>query len=146
VIAAYAGSDPRAFSNPPLGQQLAVAMYDDDADIIYHASGKTGDGVFAAARQRGKRAIGVDSDQFESAPCCVMTSMLKRVDLALVDVIRDVVAKKWNGGMRELGLAEKRVGFVADDRNRNLLPPVVMNKVKSLSDEIVAGKIQVPWE
>ncbi|MBX3160281.1 MAG: BMP family ABC transporter substrate-binding protein [Deltaproteobacteria bacterium] len=146
VLAAYAGSDPRAFSNPPLGQQLAGAMYDDDADIIYHASGKTGDGVFAAARRRGQRAIGVDSDQFAIAPCCVMTSMVKRVDLAIVDLVREVIAKKFRGGMRELGLAEQRVGFVADEHNRLLLPPAVVNKVRALSDEIIAGKIQVPWQ
>src|SRR6185312_16568748 len=91
VLSAYAGTEPRAFADPPLGQELAAAQYGQGADIIFHAAGKTGDGVFAAARERGARAIGVDSDQFDRAPCCVVTSMVKRVDVAVVDIIEDVI-------------------------------------------------------
>src|SRR6185369_12845267 len=107
VLAAYAGTEPKAFADPSLGQYLASAQYSQGADIIYHAAGKTGDGVFAAARQRGARAIGVDSDQFDAAPCCIVTSMVKRVDVAVVDVIKDVIAGRFRGGMHEFGLAEQ---------------------------------------
>jgi basic membrane protein A len=144
VLSAYAGTEPKAFADPPLGQELAAAQYGEGADIIFHAAGKTGDGVFAAARQRGALAIGVDSDQFERAPCCVVTSMVKRVDVAVVDVIKDVIAHRFQGGLHELGLAEHGVTFVADDRNATLLPLDVVQRAKAIADEIVAGKIQVP--
>jgi basic membrane protein A len=145
VLSAYAGSEPKAFADPPLGQELAAAQYGQGADVIFHAAGKTGDGVFAAARQRNARAIGVDSDQFAAAPCCVVTSMVKRVDVAVVDVIKDVIAGTFKGGMHELGLAEHGVTFVADERNQGkLLPLDVVQKVKALGEEIVAGKIVVP--
>lgn len=144
VLSAYAGTEPRAFADPPLGQELAAAQYGQGADIIFHAAGKTGDGVFAAARQRGARAIGVDSDQFERAPCCVVTSMVKRVDVAVVDIVKDIVAKRFKGGLHELGLAEHGVTFVADERNRGLLPPDVVHRAQAIADDIIAGKIQVP--
>ena len=144
VVGAYAGTEPKAFADPTLGEELAAAQYGQGADVIFHAAGKTGDGVFAAARQRGAKAIGVDSDQFDNAPCCVMTSMVKRVDVAVVDIVKEVIAGKFTGGLRELGLADKGVGFVADERNKFLLPIDVVERANALGDEIIAGKIQVP--
>jgi basic membrane protein A len=144
VMSAYAGSEPKAFADPPLGQELAAAQYGGGADVIFHAAGKTGDGVFAAARQRKARAIGVDSDQFDAAPCCVVTSMVKRVDVAVVDVIKDIIAHKFQGGLKELGLADDGVMFVADERNQLLLPVDVVQRVKKLREDIIAGKIVVP--
>ena len=144
VVSAYAGTEPKAFADPTLGEELASAQYGQGADIIFHAAGKTGDGVFAAARQRGARAIGVDSDQYEAAPCCVVTSMVKRVDVAVLDIVKDIIAGKFHGGLLELGLAEHGVGFVSDERNRQLLPIDVVEKVNALAEQIVAGKIKVP--
>ncbi len=145
VLSAYAGSEPKAFADPPLGQELAAAQYGQGADVIFHAAGKTGDGVFAAARQRKSRAIGVDSDQFEAAPCCVVTSMVKRVDVAVIDIIKDVIDGTFKGGLHELGLAEHGVTFVADERNQGrLLPLDVVQRAKALGEEIIAGKIVVP--
>jgi basic membrane protein A len=144
VMSAYAGTDPRAFADPAKGQELASAQYGAGADIIFHASGKTGDGVFAAARKRRARAIGVDSDQYTVAPCCVVTSMLKRVDVAVVDVIRAVIEGRFRGGIVELGLADGGIDFVADERNRRLLPDAVAARARQIADEIVAGAIVVP--
>ncbi|HEX4455176.1 MAG TPA: BMP family ABC transporter substrate-binding protein, partial [Kofleriaceae bacterium] len=146
VLAVYAGTEPKAFNDAPRGQELGAALYDEGADIIFTAAGKTGDGVFAVARSRGLYAIGVDSDQYDMAPCCIVTSMLKRGDLAVLDAIRDVVEHHFHGGVRDLGLAEKGVGFVADERNRRLLPLDVVGRVNKLADQIVAGTIQVPFE
>lgn len=146
VLSAYAGTEPKAFADAPLGGELAAAQYGKGADIIFHAAGKTGDGVFAAARQRGLRAIGVDSDQWAMAPCCIITSMIKRVDVAVVDVIKDLIAHRFVGGVRELGLADNGVGFVSDDHNRDLLPLEVVQRVKALRDQIIAGTIHVPWQ
>lgn len=144
VLSAYAGTEPKAFADPTLGQELASAQYDRGADVIYHASGKTGAGVLAAAAARGRLAIGVDSDQFHEAPCCVLTSMIKRVDVAVFDVVRDVAAGRFHGGVVELGLADDGVGFVADEHNRTLLPEPVRAQVRALAAEIVAGRIEVP--
>jgi basic membrane protein A and related proteins len=144
VLSAYAGTEPKAFADPPLGQELAAAQYGQGADIIYHAAGKTGDGVFAAARQRKARAIGVDSDQFAAAPCCIVTSMVKRVDVAVLGVIEEVIAGRFRGGLHELGLAEQGVTFVADERNAHLLPLEVVQRARAIGDDIVAGKIVVP--
>ncbi|MBL0216433.1 MAG: BMP family ABC transporter substrate-binding protein [Myxococcales bacterium] len=144
VVSAYAGTEPKAFADPSLGEELASAQYAQGADVIFHAAGKTGDGVFAAARHNGARAIGVDSDQYDAAPCCVVTSMVKGVDVAVLDVIKDVIANTFKPGLHELGLAEHGVGFVADERNRGLLPIEVVNEVHQLSDEIVKGTIVVP--
>jgi len=144
VLSAYAGTEPRAFADPSLGQSLASAQYGQGADVIFHAAGKTGDGVFAAARQARARAIGVDSDQFEAAPCCIVTSMVKRVDVAVVEAIRELTRGELRGGLRELGLAEQGVAFVADERNRHLLPIEVVQRVRALADDVIAGEIEVP--
>jgi basic membrane protein A len=144
VLAAYAGTDPKAFADPLRGRELAAAQYGQDADIIFHASGKTGDGVFAEARERGALAIGVDSDQYPQAPCCMLTSMIKRVDVAVVDIIKDVLAKRFRGGLHELGIAEQGVTFVSDEHNRNMLPLPTVAKVHALADQIVKHEIQVP--
>ncbi len=144
VLGAYAGSEPKAFADPSRGEELASAQYSKGADIIFHAAGKTGDGVFAAARRRDALAIGVDSDQYENAPCCIVTSMVKRVDVAVFDAIKDLAAGKFRGGIHELGLAEDGVAFVTDDRNHVLLPAEVVTRVKKLAAEIIAGRIQVP--
>ncbi|MDX2092391.1 MAG: BMP family ABC transporter substrate-binding protein [Kofleriaceae bacterium] len=144
VVAAYAGTEPKAFADPTLGEELASAQFGKGADVIFHAAGKTGDGVFAAARHHGTRAIGVDSDQYEAAPCCVMTSMVKRVDVAVVDVVKQVIEHRFEGGLHELGLAEDGVTFVADERNRHLLSPEVVQRARAIAADIVAGKIQVP--
>ena len=144
VIPAYAGSEPKAFADPTLGQNLASPSTAKARTSSINAAGKTGDGVFAAARQRKARAIGVDSDQFANAPCCVVTSMIKRVDVAVVDAVRSVIEHRFRGGLHELGLAEDGVGFVSDERNRHLLPPDVVARVRKIAEDIIAGRIQVP--
>jgi basic membrane protein A len=142
VLSVYAGTEPKAFADATLGRELADAQYDAGADVIYHAAGKTGDGVLAAARARGALAIGVDSDQFDSAPCCVVASMVKRVDVAVVRTVEDVIAGRFHGGILERGLAEDGVGFVA--RDPVLLPPDVRARAEEIEKEIIAGRIEVP--
>lgn len=144
VFSAYAGTEPKAFADPMLGQELAAAQYEGGADVIFHAAGKTGSGVIAAARARKALVIGVDSDQYDEAPCCVLTSMVKQVDVAVYDAIADVVAGRFTGGIRELGLADDGVGFVADDRNANLLPASIVARARAIAAEIEAGTIAVP--
>jgi basic membrane protein A len=144
VLAAYAGTEPRAFSDPVRGKEIALAQYGRGADVIYHGAGKTGTGVFTAAREQGKWAIGTDSDQFADMPCCVLTSMVKGVDVGVFGAIQAEVEGRWAGGVRELGLAEGGVGFVWDEHNRDRLPAAIVERVRALGARIVAGEIVVP--
>ena len=140
----YAGTTASAFKDPTKGKELALAEYNAGSDIIYHASGSTGLGVFEAAREKDKYAIGVDSDQYDEAPGNILTSMVKRVDVAVFDSIRDLKDGKWQGGVHVYGLAQDGVGWVYDDRNKALIPDEAKTVVDSLKAEVIAGRIQVP--
>lgn len=144
VLAAYAGVTPVAFKDPGKGKELALAQYARGADIIFHASGSTGLGVFEAARARGKLAIGVDADQWSEAPGFVLTSMVKGVDRAVLEAAREVQAGTFQGGVKHLGLREGGVDYVYDVHNRALIPQAIRDQVEVLRQEIMAGRIQVP--
>ncbi|MEJ7811733.1 MAG: BMP family ABC transporter substrate-binding protein [Gemmatimonadaceae bacterium] len=144
VVAQYAGVTPEAFRNPGRGKELALSQYQSGVNIIFHASGSTGLGVFEAARQMKRLAIGVDADQYESAPGFVLTSMVKGVDAVTFDVIRRVKAGTFKGGIYSYGLAEGGVGYVYDEHNRALIPDSVRARVEALKAEIIAGRIAVP--
>jgi basic membrane protein A len=144
VLIKYAGTTGNAFKDPTKGKELGLAEYNQGADIIYHASGSTGLGVFEAAVEKGKLAIGVDSDQYDSAPGNILTSMVKRVDVAVFETIREVQQGRWTGGVQVFGLEQQGVAWVYDDRNRALIPDAVKARVDSLAAEIVAGRIVPP--
>jgi basic membrane protein A len=144
VISQYAGVTPEAFRNPGRGKELALSQYQQGVDVIYHAAGSTGLGVFEAARQTGKLGIGVDSDQHDAAPGHVLTSMVKGVDVAVHESIRWIKEGRFKGGIYELGLKEGGVGYVYDDRNKALIPDDVRARVEQLREEIIAGRIKVP--
>lgn len=146
VLIKYAGTTGAAFKDPTKGKELALAEYHGGADIIFHASGSTGLGVFEAARELKKLAIGVDADQYDEAPGVVLTSMVKRVDTAVFDTIKETMDGQWKSGVRDFGLAEKGVTWVYDDRNKALIPDPVKAKVDSLEKLIVAGTLHVPTE
>jgi len=144
VLVGYAGVTPEAFRNPGKGKELALNQYGQGADIIYHASGSTGLGVFEAARQTGKYAIGVDADQYAEMPGNVLTSMVKGVDEAVFDVVKLVKEHRFSGGVYQLGLAQNGVGYVYDAHNRALIPDSVRTRVEALRQEIIDGKIRAP--
>jgi len=144
VIAQYAGVTPEAFRNPGKGKELALSQYQSGVNIIFHASGSTGLGVFEAARQTHKYAIGVDADQYSEAPGYIMTSMVKGVDAVTFDAIRRVRDGTFRGGIYSYGLKEGGVGYIYDDHNRSLIPPDVIARVEQLKAEIIAGRIKVP--
>ncbi len=146
VLVKYAGTTGNAFRDPTKGKELALAEYQAGADLIFHASGSTGLGVFEAARELGRLAIGVDSDQYDEAPGAILTSMVKRVDTAVFETVRELQAGAWTGGVRDFGLAEKGVSWVYDDRNRSLVPDAVKARVDSLEAAIMAGSLRVPTE
>jgi basic membrane protein A len=144
VISQYAGVTPEAFRNPGRGKELALSQFQQGVNVIYHASGTTGLGVFEAARVMHRFGIGVDADQYDEAPGHVLSSMVKRVDNAVFDVIRLVKERRFRGGIYEFGLAEDGVGYVYDKRNRPLIPDSVRARLEALKSEIIAGRIRVP--
>jgi basic membrane protein A len=144
VVAQYAGVTPDAFRNPGKGKELALSQYGSGVNVIFHASGSTGLGVFEAARQTGRLAIGVDADQWESAPGHILTSMVKGVDAVVYDAVKRVRDGTFRGGIYSYGLAEGGIGYVYDENNRGLIPDSVRARVEQLRDSIIAGHIQVP--
>jgi basic membrane protein A and related proteins len=143
VVAAYAGATPEAFRNPERGKELALSEYGSGVTVIYQAAGATGLGVFEAARETGRLVIGTDADQSAEAPGHVVTSMVKRVDVATYGVIRDVRDGRFRGGVYSLGLAEGGVGYVDNPR---LIPDSVRTIVAGLQADIIAGRIRVPTQ
>jgi basic membrane protein A len=140
VKVAYANN----FGDPALGLQMAKAVFDEGADIIYQVAGGTGIGVIRAAKETGHYAIGVDTDQDGLAPGHVLTSMIKRTDLAVETVVRDYAAGKFPAGQTvTLGLKQNGVGLSPMKYTRALIPPATLAKVEAARAAILAGKIKV---
>jgi basic membrane protein A len=146
VLVGYAGVTSQAFKDPGKGKELALAQYDAGADVIFHASGATGLGVFEAARLRQKLAIGVDADQWSEAPGRVLSSMVKLVNTAVYETIALLESGRFTPGVRVFGLKEKGVDYVYNEQNRPLIPQAVRARVEALRQEIIAGRIRVPTE
>jgi basic membrane protein A and related proteins len=144
VHVAYAGSTPEAFRDPVKGKALAVSEITAGADVIYHASGTTGHGVFEACRDMGKLAIGVDSDQHDEMPGVVVTSMIKRGDVAVFDTIAAVARGGFTPGLTSFGLKEEGVGYVAEGPHGEGIPAAVKARVAELRERVVRGEIAVP--
>lgn len=144
IVSQYAGVTPEAFRNPGRGKELALSQYQDGVDVIYHAAGSTGLGVFEAARQSNTLAIGVDADQYAEAPGFILTSMVKGVDVAVFEAVRWAKAGTFQGGVYELGLKEDGVGYVYDEHNRPLIPDAVRARVEQLRQDVIDGRIRVP--
>ena len=147
VLSDYAGTTGEAFRDPVKGKELALAQYDRRADIIYHASGGTGIGVFEAAVTRNRLAIGVDADQSltvkEDQRGRILTSMLKRVDVAVYETIKAFIENQYKGGYRTFGLANDGVGYAENDYNRDMIADI-KPRLEELKQKIVAGEIKVP--
>jgi len=140
VLVSYSNS----FGDPAKGKELALAQFNQGADIVYQVAGGTGEGVIAAAKETNHYAIGVDSDQDYLAPGHVLTSMLKRVDLAVYDLIQQFVQGKLKGGtVITLGLREGGVGLSEMKYTRHLIPKAYADRVEQLRKDIIAGKLKV---
>jgi len=144
VVDNYVGVTSEAWNNPPKGKELAVSQYEAGADIIFAAAGASGLGVFDAAEEKRKFAIGVDANQNWTKPGLILTSMLKRVDEAVFTTIEDAKAGKFTGGVKRYGLKNKGIGYAVDQYNEKILSEPVRQRADELKAEIIAGKIVVP--
>ncbi|HVV00153.1 MAG TPA: BMP family ABC transporter substrate-binding protein [Verrucomicrobiae bacterium] len=144
VMENYVGITSQAWNNPPKGKELALAQYEKGADVVFAAAGASGLGVFDAAEEQKKLAIGVDANQDWVKPGYILTSMLKRVDEAVFKTIQDARAGWYRAGIKEFGLANNGVGYSVDQYNEKLLSKETRARVDELKAEIIAGKIVVP--
>ncbi len=143
VIQNYVGVTESAWNNPGKGKELALAQYGKGADVIFAAAGNSGLGVFDAAEQSGKFIIGVDSNQNWVKPGFVLTSMVKRVDNAVYQIIGDLVGGKFKGGIHVYGLEDGGIGYAMDQYNEKLVPKDVIAEVEAAKQRIIRGEIKV---
>lgn len=146
VHVAYAGTTPDAFRDPAKGKAIALAQIAAGSDVLFHASGSTGLGVFGAARDSHVYAIGVDADQWDEAPGAVLTSMTKQADVSVFDAIAAAKRGELGSGMRVLGLAEDGVDYVHEGPHGALIPAAARARVEALRREVIEGKRLVPSE
>ena len=137
------GSTPAAWNDPARGAELTRSQIDRGADVVYHAAGGTGVGVIQAAADAGKLAIGVDSNQNGLAPGSVLTSMLKRVDVAAYETFMDAKNDAFTSGVQVLGIAEGGVDWALDDNNKSLITADIKSAIEKAKDGILSGDIVV---
>lgn len=140
VLFAYSNG----FGDPETGRELALSMHEQGADVVFQVAGGTGEGIIAAARDENFFAIGVDSDQDYLAPGNVLTSMLKRVDVAIYDMISRLVNGTLEGGtVLQYGLDEEGVGLSEMTYTRHIVPREYVEQVNAAREAIIAGELDV---
>ena len=150
VIQNYVGVTDAAWNNPGKGKEIAMAQISKGADVIFTAAGNSGLGAFDAVEQAGTAngraahfVIGVDSNQNMVKPGFVLTSMVKRVDNAVYDIVKEVVEGKFKGGFHEFGLDTDGVGYVIDNNNRSLIAPEVERAAEEAKKKTINKEIKV---
>src|SRR5712692_1511632 len=150
IVQNYVGVTDAAWNNPGKGKEIALAQINKGADVVFTAAGNSGLGAFDAVEQAGKEngrathfVIGVDSNQDMVKPGFVLTSMVKRVDNAVYDIIKDVAAHKFQGGFHVFGLDSDGVAYKLDQDNKDLIPQATIDDVEAAKKRIIAGQIKV---
>lgn len=140
----YIGITGEAWNNPAKAKELALAQYNSGVDVIFVAAGASGSGVFDAAEEKKKFAIGVDSNQNWMKPGFILTSMLKRVDVAVYDTIKAAKDGQFKSGIARFGLKDKGIDYAVDSHNDKILTPALRKTAENLKAQIISGQIQVP--
>ncbi len=143
LLVNMAGNTPAAWSDPAKGAELAISQFDRGADVVYAAAGATGLGVLQAAADKNKLAIGVDSNQNCIQPGHVLTSMLKRVDVAVYTAFKSAMDGTWKPGPQSLGLKENGVDYAYDECNKDLLTEEMRARMDDARTRIIAGDLVV---
>lgn len=144
ISAKYVGVTGDAWNNPARAKELSKGIYEGGADVIFGAAGASNNGMFDAAEEKKKLSIGVDSNQNWVKPGFVLTSMLKRVDVAVFDTIKTIADGTYKAEVARFGLQNQGVDFAMDEYNAKLVPADVLKQVNDLKQQIIAGKIVVP--
>ncbi len=150
VIQNYVGVTDSAWNNPGKGEELALAQIGKGVDVIFTAAGNSGLGAFDAVEQEGKEngrathfVIGVDSNQNMVKPGFVLTSMVKRVDNAVYNIVEDVVNHRFAAGIHVFGLDKDGVGYAMDQFNKDLVSQEAIDEAEAAKKKIIAGEIKV---
>ena len=132
-----------SFNDAALGKSIANQMHKDGADVIFTAAGAVGTGAIEAAKENGKMAIGVDTDQNALAPNNVITSAVKNIDVSVIDLIGKLIDGNYKGGEVVTNtLASGGVGIAATtDKN---VPEDILKYVDEQADLVKSGEIKVP--
>lgn len=137
------GNGPDAWSSPEKAHELALRQFESGADVIFAAAGGSGLGVLEAADRTGKYAIGVDTNQNGLYPGHVLTSMVKRVDIAVYDTLKTSAEGKWSPGIKYLGIREGALDYAVDTNNRKLISEKLIDDVAMAKERIINGIINV---
>lgn len=137
------GTTGAAWNDPVRGGELAKNQIDQGADVVYAAAGASGLGVLQTAADNKKFSIGVDSNQNHLHPGSVLTSMVKRVDLAVYNAYKDTAEDKFTGGVQANGIKEDGVTAAIDDNNKSLITPEMQAAVDKAKTDIMAGTVKV---
>jgi basic membrane protein A and related proteins len=136
--------DFSGFNDPAKGKVIAEGQYDNGADVVYHAAGGSGSGLFQAAKEKNKLAIGVDSDQYQTAPAdeksLILTSALKGVDTAVFNFIKQDSKGQFKPGFTRFSLKDNGVGYATS----NPIIDPYKAKIDDFKAKIIAGTITVP--
>ena len=143
VIQNMTGTTPSAWNDPTRGGELARAQFESGVDVVFAAAGGTGVGIYQTAVDEGKLAIGVDSNQNYLHPGSMLTSMVKRVDLAVKTAFEDEKNGTFTYGLQVVGLAEDGVSWALDEYNRELLTEDDIARINSIREKVIAGDVQV---
>jgi basic membrane protein A len=140
----FIGVTPEAFSDATRAAELATAQFDRGVDVVFAGGGASNNGVFQRAVERGRLAIAVDINQNGLHPGVILTSQLKRVDVAVETSFAAARAGAWRPGVRSLGLAEQGVGLAFDEHNARLVTAEMRARLAAAEAEIIAGRLAVP--
>ena len=143
VLEAYTGTTPDAWNDPVKGGEIAKSQFDQGSDVVYHAAGGTGVGVLQAAADAGKLGIGVDSNQNGLQPGKILTSMVKRVDVAVYDAFMTAKDDTFKPGINVLGLKESGVDVAMDDNNAPLITAEMKAAIDKARADIDSGAVKV---
>jgi len=143
VLANMTGTTPSAWSDPTRGGELAKNQFSRGVDVVFAAAGGTGIGVYQAAKDQGKLAIGVDSNQNHLHPGTMLSSMMKRVDVAVYATAMAARSGTWKPGIQVLGLKDQGVALAMDADNAKLVSADMKKTLGTVEADIVAGKIKV---
>lgn len=143
ILQNMVGTTSAAWNDPARGGELARAQFERGADVIFAVAGGSGMGALEQAKQKGKLAIGVDSDQNYLHPGTMLTSMVKHVDNAVYGEFMAAKNGSWKPGVTYLGLKEGGVDWALDKDNRAVVTPAIEKKVNAVKADIINGKIKV---
>lgn len=143
VIQNMTGDTGAAWNDPVKGGEITKSQMSQGSDVVYAAAGATGLGVLQAAADGGALSIGVDANQNYLHPGKVLTSMLKRVDVAVYNVMKSGKDGTFKPGIQALGLAQDGVGYAMDDNNKALVSAEMAAAVEKAKADIIAGTVKV---